>query len=494
MIKLLKKIITQWEEVIEKTQEKFMIPGIAVGLLDKNGNSFTKGFGTLSITDTRVVNENSIFALASISKSTASAGLSMLVDEGRINWTDPVKLYLPDFALFDPFTTNEIQIRDLLIHNSGLPQVSGGTIWYDSLINRKEVVHRLRYLKPINSFRSSYAYQNICYLVAGEIIEVVTGETWDEFIYRRIFQPLGMKRTTTKLSDLPYFQNYTKPHTWLNEKIVEIPYRNHENVGAGAAINSSAGDWLKYLGLFLHDGLFNGNQILSPERIKEMWSPQTIIPDENVPSDLESLFNAYGMGWFLREYAGQKVVNHSGGVDGMRTQMCILPSSGIGFLIFTNLEPGYGLKAIYYSLLDLLIRNQISTDWITYYYDLQQQYFSNQKLEQNERQNKRISNSKPRFLLPAYCGVYFDPKVGNILVSHKLDQLRLDFEQSRCFHAKLSHWENDTFEILWDDPYIPKGLITFIFDDNGTPEQLILNQPNLLDVDFSELEIYWIKK
>lgn len=490
----MQEIISHWNKVIEKVQEKFLIPGIAVGLLDKNGFSYTKGFGTLSITDTRVVDENSIFALASISKSTASAGLSILVDEGKIKWTDQVRRFLPDFALYDAFATKEIQIRDLLIHNSGLSPVSGGTIWYDSTITRKEVVHRLRYLKPTASFRSSYAYQNICYLVAGEIIEAITGETWDEFIYHRIFQPLGMNRTSTRLSDLPIIQNYTKPHTWLNESIVEIPYRNHENVGAGAAINSSADDWLKYLGLFLNDGQHNGKQIISPERIKEMWFPQTIIPDENVPTDLASLFNAYGMGWFLREYAGEKVVNHSGGVDGMRTQMCILPSSGIGFLIFTNLEPGYGLKAIYYSLLDLITKNEIRTDWIVYYYDLQKQYFEGLGQEQVERQKKRKINTSHRFPKSVYCGVYFDPKVGNILVSLNDDRMRLDFEQSRCFHANLSHWENDTFEIHWDDPFIPKGLLTFKFDDNGTPEQLILDQPNLLDVDFSELEIYWIKK
>ena len=485
--------ISKLEKVVKKVQDRFQIPSIAIGVIDKENGKYLKGFGSLSINDNHPVDENTIFALASISKSTAAASLSILVDDEKINWSDSVKKYLPDFALYDPFTNDNLQVRDLLIHNSGLPSVSGGTIWYDSKLSRKEVVHRLRYLKPVSSFRSTYAYQNICYLVAGEIIEAVTGETWDDFISKRLFSPLSMKRTTTKLTDLEKLQNYAKPHTWMDGQVLEIPYRNHENVGAGASINSSARDWLQYVELFLNNGFFNGEQIISSQRIKEMWAPQTIIPDDNLPADLDSsLFNAYGMGWFLREYNGQKVVNHSGGVDGMRTQMCILPNADVGFIIFTNLEPGYGLKAIYYSMLDTFT-GKYPFDWISHFEGVQQQFFDNQKQVLLERQEKRNEKISPSFPLTYYCGVYFDPKVGNVSVHFNQGSLRLDFDQSRCFHAKLSHWEKDTFEILWDDRYIPTGLLTFKFDDNGYPEQIIFNQPNLLDVDFSELEIYWIK-
>jgi CubicO group peptidase (beta-lactamase class C family) len=485
--------ISQIEKVVEEVQERFQIPSVAMGVIDQGNGKYLKGFGNLSINDNHLVDENTIFALASISKSTASASLSILVDEGTIEWSDSVKKYLPDFAFYDPFTNDNIKVRDLLIHNSGLPSVSGGTIWYDSKLSRKEVMHRLRYLKPVTSFRTSYAYQNVCYLVVGEIIEAVTGETWDDFIATRIFAPLGMKRTTTKLADLEKLQNFAKPHTWMNGQIVEIPYRNHENVGAGAAINSSARDWLQYVELFLNNGSFNGEQIISSQRIKEMWAPQTIIPDDSLPSDLDtSLFNAYGMGWFLREYNGQKVVNHSGGVDGMRSQMCILPNAGVGFIIFTNLEPGYGMKAIYYAMLDILTKKN-RFDWVSHFESTQQQFFDNQKQVWVERQEKKNKKTNPSYPLTYYCGMYFDPKVGNVSVHLQHDYLRLDFDQSRCFHARLSHWENDTFEIIWDDRYIPTGLLTFKFDDNGCPEQIIFDQPNLLDVDFSELEIYWIK-
>ena len=492
----MQKTIEKIEKIIGDVQSRFQIPSIAVSLVDKNQIHYMKGFGTLSINQSIPVNEHTIFALASISKSTVSASLAMLAEEERLKWSDPVKNYLPDFSLYDPFVDREIQIKDLLVHNCGLPPVSGGTIWYGSKLNRKEVTHRLRYLKPATSFRSSYAYQNICYLVAGEVIEAITGSTWDNFIEERIFNPLGMNRTTTKLSELNRLKNFACPHMWFNGKVKEISYRNHENVGAGAAVNSSIHDWSKYVQMFLNNGIYHGNTILAPRRIEELWSAQTCIPIDSVPQELKKTtpkFNAYGMGWFLRDYAGQKIISHSGGVDGMRTQMCILPETGMGFLVFTNLEPGFGLSALFYSLLDILTGDEL-VDWVSIFEKSQQEFFEKQSQSLSERDRNRRLNTKLSVPIENCCGEYFDPKVGTITVRMNQDKLRLDFEESNCFHADLSHWHHDTFEIQWDDAYIPKGLLTFKLDKNGVPEQIEMEQPNLLDVDFSELEIYWIRE
>ncbi|HSM25697.1 MAG TPA: serine hydrolase [Anaerolineaceae bacterium] len=490
----MQKIIEKLEMIIGNVQNRFQIPAIAVGLVGKNQIHYMRGFGRLSINKPQPIDEHTIFALASISKSTASASLAILVEEGRLKWSDPVKKYLPDFSLYDPFVDREIQVRDLLIHNSGLPPVSGGTIWYDSKFSRKEVVHRLRYLKPVSSFRSGYAYQNVCYLVAGEIIEAITGISWDEFIAERIFNPLGMNRTTTKLDELTKLKNFASPHKCFNGKVKEIPFRNHENIGAGAAVNSSIYDWSRYVQMLLNNGSFHGNTVLSPQRINELWAAQTCIPIEIGPQELQKTtqkFSSYGMGWFLRDYAGQKIVSHSGGLDGMRTQMCILPEINIGFLVFTNLEPGFGLNALFYSFLDLLTGKELS-DWVSTFEKSKQESFIKQSNSLAERNRDRALNTKPSSPLDKFCGEYFDPKVGAITVSQTQNKLRLDFEESNCFHAELTHWHLDTFEILWDDPYIPNGLLTFILDKNGMPEQIVLKQPNLLDVDFSELEIYWI--
>ncbi len=479
------------EKIISEVQSTFKVPAISVAIVGNDQIDFARGFGSLSVQNDQPVDEHTIFALASISKSTASAALAILVDEEKLSWDDPVRKFLPEFSLYDPFVDREIQVRDLLIHNSGLPEVSGGTIWYDSKFSRKEVIHRLRFLKPGTSFRSAYAYQNVTYLVAGEIIEAISGLTWDEFIRERIFAPLGMNRTTTRLADLEILGNIAIPHAWINGRIQTIPYRNHENVGAAAAVNSSVWDWAQFVQMFLNHGEFNSQRIISPKRIKELWSPQTCIPIDTLPTELQKItytYDAYGMGWFIRDYCGHQTITHSGGVDGMRTKMAILPEENIGFLIFTNIEPGYPLNALYYSILDQLLSLE-ETPWPRIYEKLQVEYFEKQTAAVAERLKARQQNTFPGLDLQAYCGDYYDPKTGKIEVSLDHQQLRLSFQQSNCFHANLTHWHQDTFLIEWDEQYIPNGLLTFVLDSNHQPVRINLDQPNLLDVDFSELDI-----
>ncbi len=483
--------ISKIEKIISEIQTTFKVPAISVAIVGKDHIEYARGFGSLAIENDQPVNEHTMFALASISKSTASAGLAILVDEEKLTWDEPVRKFLPEFSLYDPFVDREIQVRDLLIHNSGFPEVSGGTIWYDSKLSRKEVVHRLRYLKPRTSFRSAYAYQNVTYLVAGEIIEAITGHTWDDFIRERIFSPLGMNRTTTRLDELEKLGNFAIPHAWMDGCIQTIPYRNHENVGAAAAVNSSVWDWAQLVQMFLNQGGYKSQRILTPERVKELWSPQTCIPVDALPSELQKItctYDAYGMGWFIRDYCGHQTVTHSGGVDGMRTKMAILPGENIGFVIFTNVEPGYPLNALYYSILDILLGLE-DTPWLTIFEKLQIDYFERQSERVAERLKARQKNTFPSLDLKAYCGDYFDPKTGKIVVSQVHQLLRLSFQESNCFHATLTHWHQDAFQIEWDESYIPNGLLTFVLDSNHQPLGIHLDQPNLLDVDFSELDI-----
>ncbi|PKO07126.1 MAG: hypothetical protein CVU41_03390 [Chloroflexi bacterium HGW-Chloroflexi-3] len=345
--------------------------------------------------------------------------------------------------------------------------------------------------KPDSSFRSTYAYQNVTYLVAGEIIKAITDTTWDDFVTQHIFEPLGMQRTTTKLSDLNRLQNYAIPHAWINGRIQSIPYRNHENVGAAAAVNSSVWDWAQYVQMFLNQGEYHGRTIISPQRVKELWTPQTIIPVEPLQPALQKLtpmLNAYGMGWFISDYCGHLIIAHSGGVDGMRTQMSIVPEKMMGFVIFTNIEPGYALSALYYSVLDQILGLE-ETPWSDIYAKIQTESFQKKADLLNERRQSRKENTTTSLALNHYCGDYHDPKTGLISVYQTGNKLRLSFEHSKCFHAELRHWHQDTFEIVWDDTYIPVGLLTFMINHDGIPDRIQLDQPNLLDVDFTELEI-----
>jgi hypothetical protein len=310
-------------------------------------------------------------------------------------------------------------------------------------------------------------------------------------VTKNIFKPLGMDRTTTRLADLEKLSNYAIPHAWIDGKIQSIPYRNHENVGAAAAVNASVLDWSKYLQMFLNQGTYKDNKILSPERIKEMWSPCTCIPVEKIDPLLEKqtpILNAYGMGWFLRDYCKHLVIFHSGGVDGMRTYMAIVPEKELGFLIFSNLEPGFHVSALIYAMLDILLQQE-ETPWSGIYEQLQAKYFEKQSQNLAEKKANQSQYKSPGLSMNAYCGQYFDPKVGIIEVKNLSDHLRLDFTNSNCFKAKLYHLHQDTFQIVWDDLYIPEGWLTFDLDEINTPQGLKFDQKNLLDVDFTELDV-----
>ncbi len=477
-------------EIVISTLERFEIPACSVAIVYQNRIIFNSGFGTRTKGENEPVNEHTIYALASISKTTVSACLGILVDEGRIKWSDPVRKYLPDFEMFDYFATQEMQVRDLLIHNSGLPPESGGTIWYGSTFSRKEVIKRLRFLKPIRSFRSGYAYQNITFLVAGELIEAVTGSSWDVFVRQRIFNPLGMQRTKTHLSDLKKLDNIATPHARINGQIRPIAYRSHDNIGPAAAVYSSVWDWSQYLRLHLNAGNYNGHKILSPERIRELWEANTPIPIQPLPDyfkvDLPFL-NAYGLGWFLGNYQDRKMVYHSGGVDGMRTMMTLVPEDRLGILVFTNLESP-GIAAITNQILDMCLGfpPKAWLDWYDHYFQE-----SRQKLE-DARQKKhdlRVSDTRPHLNLASYCGVYSDRMVGNIIIALEKGSLYLRFENNPAFQARLNHWHYETFEINWLDDYIPSGLLTFQHNSLGKPVKIVFDQPRLLDVHFSELEI-----
>ena len=478
------------DEIVLNTLDRFEIPACSIAIIHKDEIIFKKGYGTRTKGKQETVDEHTIYALASISKSTAAACLGILVDEGKIRWDDPVHKYLPEFELYDSFATYEIQIRDLLIYNSGLPAVSGGTIWYGSTFTRAEVISRLKFLKPSHSFRSVYAYQNVTFLVAGELIPAVTGLSWDDFVQERIFKPLGMLRTKTRLIDINTMGNIATPHARIDGSVRTIPYRNHENVGAAAAVNSTVWDWAQYLRMHLNGGHFSGKQILSAERIREFWEANTPIPFQPLPEYIQiepPILNAYGIGWFIRNYRDKKMVYHSGGVDGMRTMMSLVPEEKLGILVFTNMEaPGIG--TITNQLTDYLLKFP-SKPWLNWYGQYYQETSEKQKNDRNKKDSSRVLKTRSHLDHKSYCGKYQDRKAGTISISFEEESLILRFDHNPAFQARLSHWHFDTFKINWFDPYIPTGLLTFQLNSQGEPVKINLDQPNLLDVDFSELDL-----
>ena len=240
--------IKRIDEICQESLELWKVPGMAIAIVTADTIVFAKGYGVCDIEKRNKVDENSVFAIASNTKTFTATAMAILVEEGKLSWDDKVVDHLPWFQLYDPYVTANITIRDLLCHRSGLETFSGDLIWYGSNYSAQEVIERAQYLKPVYGFREHFGYSNILFLTAGEIIAKVSGMSWVEFIEERFLIPLEMNRTKTSTNDLTKMKNLSAPHNILDDdKIIAIPYLNWDNIAPAGSMFSSATDMAKWL-------------------------------------------------------------------------------------------------------------------------------------------------------------------------------------------------------------------------------------------------------
>ena len=476
---------------INQLIEDFDVPGLSVGIVRNDSIIYSKGFGTREIKTNNAVNENTLFAIGSISKSFTALTLGILVDEGKIKWDDKVVTYLPYFELYDPYVTANFTIRDLLTHRSGLKDVSGGTLWYHSDLSRVEIIKNFKYLEPVSGFREKPAYQNIMYMAAGEIVRKVAEQEWDSFLKMKVFDKIGMRNSTSISSVRESNKNLARPHIWNeNYDKVSIPQEKMDNLAAAGSIYSSVNEMNSYMRLLLNDGQFEEDIIVSKEVINEIFTPQIIYPIGNPPFGNE--FSSYGFGWWLTPIDGHKVIEHSGGVDGMSANLFMVKDLNIGVVILSNSskEPAtFLLKA---KLMEMIFEEES--------FDIYERLkiIRTKRLEGNKNASNlkvRIDNTQPSLDTKLYTGVYSDKMYGKINIKQlKEKELEIVFTHSSVFKGILKHWHYDTYQIDWHDIRVPNGYLTFNFNSDREIIGFDIDQPNLLDVDFGELNIKRLKE
>ena len=467
------------------------VPGFAIAIVKDDNVVFAKGYGVRELNKTGAVDKDTLFAIASNSKAFTAAALAILVDEGKVKWDDPVTKYLPWFQLHDPWVTRELTVRDLLSHRSGLATFSGDLLWYESNYSREEIVRRLRYIKPTSSFRSRFGYQNILFVAAGEIIAVITGKSWDEFVRERFFVPLGMTRSITTHKQLLAATNVATPHNEHHGVLRVIRYVDVDKVGSAGAIKSSVADVAQWLRLQLGKGTFGGKQIFSAARAREMWTPHTVvsgISEQGEKFNPTTHFNLYGLGWQLMDYQGRKVVAHGGGLDGMVSRVAFMPEENLGVVILSNSEtdiPNVLSNKIFDTFLGVPKR-----DWNADFLARTKQFLASQQAEAKKIESARVLNTKASLPLAAYAGVYGGLMFGDAKVEEENGKLVVRFVPSPRFVGDLEHWHFDTFRIKWRDsivyPFQP-GFVTFVIDNKGKVSEMKIDVPNP-DFDFNELE------
>src|SRR5262247_2192891 len=397
---------------VARALKEFEVPGLAIAIVKDGKVVIAKGYGVRKLGESAPVDEQTLFGIASNTKAFTAAALAILVDEGKISWDDPVTKHLPGFQMYDPYVAREMTVRDLLTHRSGLGLGAGALMFFPpTTFTREEIVARLRYIKPATSFRSKYAYDNVLYLVAGQVVAAASGKSWDDFIKERIFAPLGMAASNTSVKDLRPGGNFVSPHQKVEGRLQPVPYMNLDNTAPAGAINSNVAEMAKWVIAQLDEGAIHSGQnvnrrLFSQRQSREMWSAQTPIAVGAPPPPLSALranFSAYGLGWGLSDYRGHKVVSHSGGLAGMVSRVRMIPDLKLGIVALTNQEAGGAMEAISYHIIDHYL-NAPAIDWVSAFHTAAEQRVAQAKEVEKNQSSARDADSKLSLPLAKYAG------------------------------------------------------------------------------------------
>jgi CubicO group peptidase (beta-lactamase class C family) len=440
------------DDIVARAMKAFNVPGMAVGIVKDGQLIYAKGYGVREFGKPATVDPNTLFQIGSNTKAFTAAALAILVDEGKIHWDDKVIDYLPDFRLYDPYVTREFTIRDLLTHRSGLGTGAGDLMFYPTTdFTRAEIIHGLRYLKPVSSFRSQYGYDNSLYMVAGQIIPAVTGQSWEDFVEKRILEPLKMQPCAASYGRIRNRSDVAAPHVVINGKLTPIDVENIDVIGPAGTINCNINGMAKWLEVQLAAGKMpDGRQLFSPERTADMWAMNTIVPlDPVVASVTGTHFKGYGLGWELEDEFGYKRVSHTGGVLGSETWVCMIPELNLGILVFTNQENGYAMEAVGNQILDAYVRAP-KRDLVSLLQTLEHHKTGNKSVEENVARAASIAGP-PTLPLSAYVGTYTDPWRGNATVILEDGHLVLKISRTKHLTGTLSPYSGNIFLVRWND-------------------------------------------
>lgn len=442
---------------IETKLKEYQAPGLAVSIVKDGKVIFAKGYGVIDINKPDKVDPDTIFQLASVTKTFTAAALGIQVQNKKMKWDDEVIQHLPAFALKEPYATRYANAVDLLAHRTGLPAFGGdllGKLGY----NEQEILARVRLIDPNVSFREKAQYSNVGYFVAGELLEAVTGMSWSDAIQKTLLTPLSMNRSgfASNLKN----KNVASSHALIDGKVTQIPADVTGGFPAAGAITSTAADMAKWMNLFL----IGNDSILSLTTIQELFTPAIvgeIAFSEAPPISKETGFN-FSLGWDTYYYKGYQVVEKGGGLDGIRTVVTLIPELKLGITILTNLNLTLLPEAIRARFLEEAIAKSDT--------DLQKEILASQdKLFQLIQ-----PEPKPKTVLPmahpieAYTGTFISELYGKFIIEKENKNLVIKAGPDG-YKGSLTHWSNDTFMLSW--PAINSGnqQLTFSFGPTGEP-------------------------
>jgi CubicO group peptidase (beta-lactamase class C family) len=488
------------DSLVEKTIASFRVPGIAVGVVKDGKIIHAKGYGFRSFKNRQPVTPNTQFGIASNSKAFTAAALGILVEQGKIKWEDHVRDYIPEFKLYDPYVTEHFTIKDLLTHRSGMGLGAGDLMFFpdSSDFTLKDIIYNLRFLPQVSEFRTKYDYDNNLYIVAGEVVARVSGISWDEFVEKNIFNPLGMGTTAGSYERLSSYQDVIDGHAPVNGEVQVIP-RNTLRVGhAAGGIYSNINDLSKWLICLMNKGVSaEGKRILSDATVKEMWTPQTILPVYN-PGVYNVHFNSYGLGFFLSDVLGKIQVTHTGGLEGMVTQITMLPELKLGIIVLTNQQEGYAFYTITNTIKDSYLGSK-KIDWLQRLVKARKDELEEAtKITDSVEAEIKKATTASTYDWKSFIGTYRDPWMGDVMILEKNGQPWLQMKRSPKLTGRMYPYKGTTMVVRWIDRSMDAdAYVNFGLDEEGKGKSIRMKAISPLtdfSYDFHDLKFERVEK
>ncbi|HEX2219737.1 MAG TPA: serine hydrolase [Gemmatimonadales bacterium] len=479
----------RFDGYVRRVMQTFAVPGLSVAIVKDGKVVLTKGYGVRRLGDPAPVDEHTRFGIASNTKLFTATALALLVEEGQLEWDAPVIRYLPWFAMHDPYVTRELSVRDLLVHRSGLGLGAGDLLWWPpSTYRREEIARRIRYIPPATSFRGGYAYDNVLYLVAGEVIEAVSGRSWEDFVRTRILAKVGMTGSDVLHSAAAEGGNVAGTHAEVEGTVRPIAPFLSDNTNPAGGIMAGAADMAKWMIVQLDSGrVAGGDRLFDPETTSELWREVTPVPIGPPPegaAHLRAGMAGYALGLHVRDYRGRRLLQHTGGLPGYVSKVAMIPELRLGVAVLTNQEAGAAFESIVYQVLDHYLGAR-APDYPAVYQRHVQESRAESRAQVREAATARDSTSGPSLPLERYVGTYRDAWYGDVTIALEGGRLVIRFTRTPSLVGDLLHWQHDSFLARWRDRELrADAYATFALRHDGTIERLRLVPSSPL-VDFS---------
>ena len=428
-----------FEDFVRTVIQDWKVPGVAVAIIKDGEIVLSQGFGLRNVAEGLEVTPETLFPIASCSKAFTTTSMALLADGGKLDWDTPVKEYIPSFKMYDSFATERLTPRDLVTHRSGLPRHD--LMWYNSSRTRKELFDRLQYLEPSKDLRTLWQYQNLMYMTAGYLVGELSGQSWEEFVQKRIFEPLGMTNSLFSIDDAKESPNCSRPYLEKKDELREIPfYAAQGAIAPAGAIVSSINDMSKWVLLHANKGKLGDSQIVSEGQMAQMHSPQMVMPETNKYAELTN--STYGMGWFIHAYRGHRMAEHGGNIDGFSSLVTLLPQENIGIVVLSNMNGSPVPYILTYNVIDRLLALE-EIPWNERFKKEHDEFKEAEARGKDKSETDRVSGTSPSHALEAYSGDFEHPGYGTISVQQNGDQLKAVYNS---MELPLKHYHYDTFE------------------------------------------------